>query len=282
MESKCSQCPMSQQCASANFEKPKVNNIKNKVLVLSGKGGVGKSTVAANIAASLSLQGYKTGLLDIDLHGPSIPKLMGLEGQKPEMYEDLLVPVEYSENLKVMSTGLLLDELDSALIWRGPVKQQIISQFVNDVKWDELDYLIIDCPPGTGDEPLSAISALEEVSGAVIVTTPQQLSVSDVRRSVNFCKEMEVPILGVIENMSGYVCPHSGQIVNIFKTDGGKHMAEEMKVPFLGKIPLTPEIVESCDEGKPAVIFGNDEAVKNIFTQAVTAMVEAIRVPLKK
>lgn len=273
---------MSQQCASANFEKPKVNNIKNTVLVLSGKGGVGKSTVAANIAAALSLEGYKTGLLDIDLHGPSIPKLMGLEGQKPEMDEDLLVPVEYSENLKVMSTGLLLDELDSALIWRGPVKQQIISQFVNDVKWDELDYLIIDCPPGTGDEPLSAISALKEVSGAVIVTTPQQLSVSDVRRSVNFCREMDVSILGVIENMSGYVCPHSGQIVNIFKTDGGKHMAEEMKVPFLGKIPLTPEIVESCDEGKPAVIFATDEAVKNIFTQAVTAMVEAIRGHLKK
>jgi len=232
------------------------NKIKNKIVVLSGKGGVGKSTVAANIAMSLAMKGYKTGLLDVDIHGPSIPVILGLENERTQGNEQVLFPCEYGDGLlKVISIALMLDNADDAIIWRGPAKTGVIKQFIENVEWGELDYLIVDCPPGTGDEPLSAIQMLESVTGAVIVTTPQKLAISDVRKSVNFCEKLKVPVLGVIENMSGFVCPECNKTVDIFKSGGGEKMAEDMGVPFLGKIPIDPIIVEAGDSGKPFVYF---------------------------
>jgi len=212
--------------------------IKNKILILSGKGGVGKSTVSVNLAISLALAGKKVGLLDIDIHGPSIPKVLNLEGAKIGSDGQDIIPVEMTNNLKVMSIGFLLQGKDSAVIWRGPRKYHMIKQFLKDVQWGTLDYLIIDSPPGTGDEPLSIVQLLENADGAVIVTTPQEVALSDVRKCINFCGQLNLPVLGVLENMSGFVCPKCGEITDIFKSGGGEKMAEEMNVPFLGKIPI--------------------------------------------
>jgi len=227
--------------------------IRNKIVVLSGKGGVGKSSVAANLAVALSLQGKKTGLLDVDLHGPSIPTMLGIEGKLPASGGGRIEPVSYSENLKVMSVGLLLRDQSEAVVWRGPAKHGVIKQFLAAVEWGDLDYLIVDCPPGTGDEPLSVIQLLDGADGAIIVTTPQDVALTDVRKSVTFCRQMKLPVLGVIENMSGFVCPHCGETVDIFKSGGGKKMADEMNVPFLGRIPLDPAMVSAGDEGAPFV-----------------------------
>ena len=241
-------------------------NIKHKIVVLSGKGGVGKSSVAANLAVALSLRGMKTGLLDVDLHGPSIPTLLGIENRFPTLLGNRLVPVDYSENLKVMSIGLMLNEQDEAVIWRGPAKHGVIKQFLANVVWDDLDYLIVDCPPGTGDEPLSVIQFLDGAEGAIIVTTPQDVALVDVRRSVTFCRQLKLPVIGVVENMSGFVCPHCGETVDIFKSGGGEHMAEEMKVPFLGRIPLDPAMVSSGDAGKPVVEHLADSPTGKAFS----------------
>jgi len=225
--------------------------IKNKVLVLSGKGGVGKSTVAVNLATSISLAGKRTGLLDIDFHGPSIPKLLRLEGRPMEAEDNAIKPIEYSKTMKVMSLGFAMQEQNEAVIWRGPMKHGVIQQFLADVNWGALDYLVVDSPPGTGDEPLSIAQLLADDAKAVIVTTPQEISLSDVRKSIAFCRKVSLPVLGVIENMSGFVCPHCGKSTDIFKSGGGEEMALRMEVPFLGRIPLDHTVVESCDAGKP-------------------------------
>ena len=227
--------------------------IRNKIVVLSGKGGVGKSSVAANLAVALSLQNKKTGLLDVDLHGPSIPTLLGIKEQLSPSDGTRIEPLSYNANLKVMSLGLLLRNQDEAVIWRGPAKHGVIMQFLAAVEWGELDYLIVDCPPGTGDEPLSVIQLLEGINGAIIVTTPQDVALNDVRKSVTFCKQVKLPVIGVVENMSGFVCPHCGKGVDIFKSGGGKRMADEMNVPFLGRIPLDPAMVSSGDKGEPFI-----------------------------
>lgn len=226
-------------------------NIKHKIMVLSGKGGVGKSTVAVNLANSLSQQGNKVGLLDVDIHGPSVPKMLGVEneGILPSKESAEIYPVKVSENLSAMSIGFLLADQDDALIWRGPRKYGVIKQFLKDVAWGKLDYLIIDLPPGTGDEPLAISQMIEDADGAVIVTTPQEVALADVRKSINFCKILELPVLGVIENMSGFTCPECGKITHIFKTDGAEKMCDHMKVPFAGKIPLNAEIVIAGDDG---------------------------------
>ncbi len=231
----------------------KMTRINHKILVLSGKGGVGKSTVAANMAVALSLEGKKVGLLDVDIHGPSIPGILNLNGQKLEAVGETIIPVKMNKNLKVMSIGFMLENNDDAVIWRGPMKYQVIKQFLKDVEWGELDFLIIDSPPGTGDEPLSVIQMLEDADGAIIVTTPQNVAISDVRKGIGFCRKLKLPIIGVIENMSGFICPKCGEVTDIFKSGGGEKMAKEMKVPFLGKIPVDPEIVEACDLGKPYI-----------------------------
>lgn len=245
--------------------KENLSKIKNTIVVLSGKGGVGKSTVAANIATSLSLKGFKTGLLDVDIHGPSIPTILGLEGIRAGSDGHLIMPINYSENLKVISIGFMIEDSTNPIVWRGPMKIGFIKQMISEVAWDELDYLVVDCPPGTGDEPLSIIQTLGSVTGAIIVTTPQKLAVVDVKKSVNFCKKLNTPILGIIENMSGFVCTKCGEKIEIFKSGGGEQMANEMEVPFLGKIPIDLDIVNSDDEGKPFVeYYPNSTTAKDI------------------
>jgi ATP-binding protein involved in chromosome partitioning len=236
-----------------------MENITHKFLVLSGKGGVGKSAIAVNLAVWLSMQNKKVGLLDIDIHGPSIPKLLNLEHKGIRAEGDKIKPICYSETLKIMSIGLLLPNEKNAVIWRGPMKHTLIKQFVTDVCWGKLDYLVVDCPPGTGDEPLSIVQLLENADGAVIVTTPQQIAVIDVKKCITFCKQLNLPVLGVIENMSGLVCPHCQNKIDIFKTGGGEQMAREFNVPFLGSIPIDSDMVSSCDSGQP-FIYSNSQS----------------------
>ncbi|MBN1764337.1 MAG: Mrp/NBP35 family ATP-binding protein [Sedimentisphaerales bacterium] len=237
--------------------------IKHKIIVLSGKGGVGKSTVAANLAVSLSLNGKHVGLLDVDIHGPSIPRLLNLEGRGLEMTGEKMIPTQLSENLKVISIAFLLPHKDSAVIWRGPMKMIIIKQFLKDVEWGKLDFLIIDSPPGTGDEPLSVCQLIPDADGAIVVTTPQELALADVRKSINFCRQLKLNILGVIENMSGFVCPQCGHVTDIFNSGGAEEMARQMEVPFLGRLPIEPQITQSCDEGTPFIYhYGQTETAK--------------------
>jgi Mrp family chromosome partitioning ATPase len=240
-----------------------------KLLVMSGKGGVGKSTVAANLAASLALAGKMVGLLDVDIHGPSIPKLMGLEAEHLVAHGREIVPIEIGGNLKVMSIGFLLSSAADAVIWRGPMKYGVIRQFLKDVEWGPLDYLVIDAPPGTGDEPLSVAQLVGQPAGAILVTTPQDLAVADVRRSVSFCEKVSLPVVGIIENMSGFVCPHCQSMIPLFKTGGGEALAHEMNVPFLGSIPIDPEIVECGDNGIPYAHRFAERMAANKFAEIV-------------
>lgn len=242
--------------------------IKHKIVVLSGKGGVGKSTVAVNLAMALSLAGKRVGLMDVDIHGPSVPTMLGLNGSAVVTEMGQLVPVELGE-LKVMSIGFLLRHQDDAVIWRGPMKMGVIQQFLKDVNWGELDYLIIDSPPGTGDEPLSVCQLIEDLDGAVIVTTPQKVATNDVRKSINFCHQLELPILGVIENMSGFICPHCNENVDVFQSGGGKSMAESMQVPFLGAIPIDLNIVQASDEGLPYLHRFSDTPTAQLFEKVI-------------
>jgi Mrp family chromosome partitioning ATPase/predicted Fe-Mo cluster-binding NifX family protein len=259
----------------------RMKDIKHKVLVLSGKGGVGKSTVAVNLAMSLALAGKKTGLLDIDIHGPSVPNLLGIKNAQIMGGETGLIPVTTKYDLKVMSIGFLLQDQDAPTIWRGPKKHGVIKQFIKDVEWGQLDYLIIDSPPGTGDEPLSIAQLIEDATGAVIVTTPQEIAIIDVRKCISFCREVNVPVLGVVENMSGFVCPKCGETVDIFKTGGGKKMAEEMNVKFLGKIPLDPDVVDASDSGKVFVeTFAHSETAK-AFLKVIKPLLE-LEIPGKE
>lgn len=248
--------------------------VKNKVLVLSGKGGVGKSTVSVNIAASLAASGKKVGLLDIDIHGPSIPKLLKLEGVAATGDENGVHPVDFSENLKVMSIGFLVAEQDDAVIWRGPMKHGVIKQFLTHVAWGELDYLVVDSPPGTGDEPLSIAQLLKDQAQAVIVTTPQDVALSDVRKSITFCKKLELPVMGIIENMSGFVCPHCNASSEIFKSGGGEEMARAMDIPFMGKIPVEPGIVQACDAGQPYISTYSDTATAQAFESVIQPLLK--------
>ncbi|NVN90775.1 MAG: Mrp/NBP35 family ATP-binding protein [Desulfuromonadales bacterium] len=247
--------------------------IKHKIVVLSGKGGVGKSSVAVNLAVTLSRKGFKTGLLDTDLHGPSIPTLLGLEGKLPAQKNGRMQPVSYSDTLKVMSTGLLLQDRTEALILRGPAKHGVIKEFLTSVNWGELDYLVVDCPPGTGDEPLSVIQLLQNVDGAVIVTTPQDLALVDVCKSITFCRHLKLPVIGVVENMSGYACPHCGENADIFKSGGGEQLADKMGVPFLGRIPLDSAMVLAGDDGKPYMGESRDtpaaSAMQKVFEKVL-------------
>ena len=246
-----------------------ISGIKHKIIVLSGKGGVGKSTVATNIAIALSQKGKKVGLIDVDIHGPSIPKMLGLEGAKLRGTEEGMLPVDYSDSLKVMSIGFILRDQKDAIIWRAPLKHSLIRQFLRDVRWEGLDYLIVDSPPGTGDEPLSVVQLLENADGAVIVTTPQDVALTDVKKAITFCRQVNLPIIGVVENMSGFVCPYCGKTADIFKSGGGEKLASEMGVPFLGRIPIEPKIVESGDSGKPYLQYYRDSETSRAFDTTI-------------
>ncbi len=243
--------------------------VKKKYVVMSGKGGVGKSTVSVNLAVSLALQGKKVGLLDVDIHGPSIPTMLGLAGTKLTGSEESIDPVlvDGIPNLKVMSVGFLLESEDAPVIWRGPMKNSIIKQFLKDVTWGKLDYLIIDCPPGTGDEPLSVVQLLGKADGTIIVTTPQDVASIDVSKSIKFAEQVKIPVTGIVENMSGFVCPHCNEVSYIFKEGGGKKLAEEYKVPFLGAIPIDPALGEAGDSGKPYVAQFKDSIISRTYEE---------------
>ena len=271
---KCSSCS---SCNDGSCHEPtakeirflaQMANIKHKILVLSGKGGVGKSTVAVNLAISLAMEGRRVGLLDVDIHGPSIPTMMGLKGSHTEFANDCIIPPEVA-GIKVISVDFFLENTDDALIWRGPMKQGAIQQFLEDVEWGELDFLIIDCPPGTGDEPLSVRQILKGDTRAVVVTTPQEVAAADVRKSINFCEKLDLPVIGVIENMSGFACPHCNTVTNIFKQGGGETLATKAKVPFLGRIPIDPLVAECSDAGVPMVHKYPESAMAKAFVNII-------------
>lgn len=238
--------------------KARLAKIKYKIMVMSGKGGVGKSTVSVSLAAALNALGYQVGIIDADIHGPNIPKMFGMTQRGVESGEDGLIPFEAADGLKVMSVGFLLKNDDDAVIWRAPVKHGMIEQFMSEVSWGDLDFLIIDLPPGTGDEPLSVAHIIGAVDGAVIVTTPQEVALLDSRKSVTFARKLNIPILGIVENMSGLVCPHCGETVDLFKTGGGEQAAKDMGVNFLGRVPIDPMVVVQGDSGKPYVLEVKD------------------------
>ncbi|MEG6584867.1 iron-sulfur cluster carrier protein MrpORP [Dendrosporobacter sp. 1207_IL3150] len=226
-----------------------LKQVNHKLVVMSGKGGVGKSTVATNLAIFLSNQGYRVGLLDVDVHGPSISGLLGLTNLKLNTSGSRIHPYLYNENLEVVSIQGLLNQPDDPLIWRGPLKIGIIRQFLSDVDWGPLDFLIIDSPPGTGDEPLTVAQTIIDCK-AIIVTTPQEIALADVRKSIHFCEKVNMPILGIVENMSGFICPTCGNTHDIFKAGGGEKTASDYKIPFLGRLPIDPSIVTAGDEDR--------------------------------
>ncbi len=255
----------------------RMGRIGHKVMVLSGKGGVGKSTVAVKLAAGLALAGKRVGLLVVDIHGPSIPKLLHLEDARVSGDGTSITPVRMPFGpgmLHVMSIGLLLQGRDDAVIWRGPRKYGVIKQFLTDVDWGTLDFLVIDAPPGTGDEPLSVAQLVEKADGAVIVTTPQELAVQDVRRCIVFCRTLGLPVLGVVENMSGFTCPKCGEQVPVFGSGGGRRMAEDMGVPYLGAIPIEPQVVVSGDSGFPIVREHPHSETAHAFGRIVRSLLE--------
>jgi Mrp family chromosome partitioning ATPase len=250
-----------------------LGKIKHKILVMSGKGGVGKSTVSVNLALGLAKKGHQVGLMDVDLHGPDVIRMLNLKGElEPPATPDALVPpLKYNDNLKVVSLEYMMKDRDEAIIWRGPLKIQAIRQFVADMDWGELDYLIIDAPPGTGDEPLSVAQTIPNVK-AIVVTTPQKVALADVRKSINFCKTVEMDIVGVVENMSGFVCPHCNQTVDIFKTGGGENLARDLDLPFLGKVPMDPKVVIAGDDGAPYLSSDAVSPATEAFAAVVTAV----------
>lgn len=229
--------------------KERMAGITHKLLVMSGKGGVGKTTVSVNIALTLAEKGYTVGLLDTDLHGPNVAKMLGADNAQLVSYDDGIEPFSVLKNLKVVSLSMAGHGPDTPVIWRGPLKIGVIKQFLADVNWGELDYLVVDTPPGTGDEPLTVAQLLPEMDGSIVVTTPQQVAILDSRKSINFSKQLNIPVLGVVENMSGFICPHCGKETPLFGKDGGKLAAEEMEVPFLGDIPIEQALMEAEDKG---------------------------------
>ncbi len=265
-----------QQAAAAQQENAitrSLGKIKNKILVMSGKGGVGKSTVSVNLALALAQKGHQVGLMDVDIHGPDVVRMLDLKGnvEPPESPDGLVPPLKYNENLKVVSLEYMMRDRDEAIIWRGPLKIQAIRQFVSDMDWGELDYLIIDAPPGTGDEPLSVAQTIPNVK-AIVVTTPQKVALADVRKSINFCKTVKMDIIGVIENMSGFVCPHCSETVDIFKSGGGEKLARDMELAFLGKIPMDPKVVMAGDDGTPYLSSDADSPATKAFGGVVSAV----------
>jgi len=252
--------------------------IDHKILVLSGKGGVGKSTVASGLAVALASMGRRVGLLDVDIHGPSVPRLLGLEGSQVTGTEESIKPATTGQGVRVMSVGFLLTGPDDAVIWRGPLKYSLIKQFLKDVEWGSLDYLIVDSPPGTGDEPLAVAQLIDDADGSVIVTTPQMLAVSDVRRSISFSRKVNLPVLGVVENMSGFVCPHCGERSDVFGAGGGETMAEDVGAPFLGSVPIDPAMVVAGDGGGLESYLTGETPGATAFGELVDRLVRLVEV----
>ncbi|MFA5468964.1 MAG: Mrp/NBP35 family ATP-binding protein [Sphaerochaetaceae bacterium] len=263
-------------------EKVKKPTERRTIMVMSGKGGVGKSTVAVNLAISLAKAGLKVGLVDVDIHGPSIPTMLNLPNVTVMQGSDGIQPVILGDlyNLEVMSLGFLLENADDAVVWRGPLKNSLISQFLNDVAWGPLDYLIVDLPPGTGDEPLSVAQQLKGKTEGLLVTTPQAVATVDVARSVNFCRQMEIPVVGVIENMAGFVCPHCNTITAIFRSGGGKALAKHYNIPFLGSLPIDASMGVVGDAGVPYVQRYSDSPIASTYMEIAKTLNETRSVEL--
>lgn len=277
----CISCNTSDQCndtKKAEYQKEQklkqqLKKIKTKIAIISGKGGVGKSTVTANLAMAFAMQGNKVGVLDADIHGPCIPKMLGLKGQTLTGTSDGgFLPVTGRLGIKVASMDFLLKNDETPVIWRGPLKMRLLQQFLSDVIWGELDYLFIDLPPGTGDEPLTVMQLIPEMNGVVIVTMPSEVSEAIVKKSVTFAKQVGVPIIGIIENLSGYVCPGCGKKIDIFRSGGGKRIAQDLAVPYLGKIPIDPKICENSDNGTPFIAANPNQPTAKAFTKIVKKM----------
>ncbi|MCK4388788.1 MAG: Mrp/NBP35 family ATP-binding protein [Desulfobacterales bacterium] len=253
--------------------KDSLSLIKHKFLVMSGKGGVGKTSVAANLAMALSRKGARVGLMDVDLHGPDIPRILGLKGVLEASVDGQISPKPYSENLEMVSVGSMAGDPDKAVIWRGPLKLQVIRQFISGVQWGKLDYLIIDSPPGTGDEPLTVAQTIPDAR-AIIVTMPQEISLDDVRKSINFCITVKMQVFGLIENMSGFVCPHCGKPIDLFGSGGGSRTATAMNIPFLGRIPLDAKMVKCADAGESYMEKYPDSEVTKAYNRIVAKIME--------
>lgn len=255
----------------------KVGRIKHKIAILSGKGGVGKTTVAVNLALAFALNGFRVGLLDVDITGPNVPKMIGKNISLPpaSSSEKGISPIFGPLNMKIMSMGFLLQDEDQPIIWRGPLKMGAIRQFIKDVNWGDLDFLIVDNPPGTSDEPLSILQLLKEAQ-VIVVTTPQEVALLDSRKAVNMAKKMKIPVLGIIENMSGLTCPKCGEKIDLFGQGGGKKASKDLDVPFLGTIPIDPKIREEEDKGEPFIIKHSDSEAAKAFDLIVKKIREKI------
>ena len=267
----CSECAAGSKKPREQLIRCKLDRIKHKVLVMSGKGGVGKSSVASYLSLALAQKGFRVGLMDIDLHGPSIPRMFGIHGRLDITDEKEILPYIYNPNLKIVSIESMLENTDAAIIWRGPLKHGVIQQFLADCRWDDLDFLVIDSPPGTGDEPLS-ISRLIPEAKALIVTTPQEVALADVRKSINFCRKVDLDIVGLVENMSGLHCPHCNEFIPIFSTGGGRKTSKLMSVGFLGELPFDPRVVQGGDRGVPLL----EEDLASPFSKAVDEFAQVV------
>ena len=251
----------------------KYKGVKHTIMVMSGKGGVGKSTVSVNISVTLAKK-FKVGLIDADINGPDDPKMLGVSDAQIEAGDAGIIPVSSKYGVDVISMGFLLPNEDTAVIWRGALRHKAIQQFLEDVAWGERDYIILDMPPGTGDEGLSVAQLVPDADGIIIVVTPQDVALLDARKAMNFATQLKLPVLGIIENMSGFVCPHCGETANIFKTGGGEEAAKKYNVPFLGRIPLVSEVVVSSDNGTPIAV--TDNVVAKIFSDITDRIVEMV------
>jgi len=252
-----------------------LKKIKNKFVVMSGKGGVGKTSVSVNLSIALANKGFKVGLMDVDIHGPDVPRMLGLEGILDINENQKLKPKRYSENLVAVSIESLMPNKDDAVIWRGPIKHSAIQQFIGDVEWGDLDYLIIDSPPGTGDEPLTVAQLIEDAQ-AIIVTTPQEVALADIRKSISFCRTVKMEIFGLIENMSGFECPHCGEMVDLFGMGGGEKTANTAGIPFLGRIPFDPNVVVCGDSGTSYQDKYKDTSVTTSFSKVAEKMAKLV------
>jgi Mrp family chromosome partitioning ATPase len=252
-----------------------LSKIKHKIFVMSGKGGVGKSSISANLATGLADKGFKTGLMDVDLHGPSIFKIMGLSGLLDISQNRKLIPYKHNDNLTVVSMQSLMQDADQAVIWRGPAKTGMIQQFIGQVEWGELDFLIIDAPPGTGDEPLTVVQNIPE-SKAIVITTPQEVALADVRKSINFCQTVKLPVIGLIENMGPFKCPGCNVEIALFKSGGGQKTAETMGIPFLGTLPFSPEVVITSDNGTPIITQNRENDFSMALNQIIANMIQVL------
>jgi ATP-binding protein involved in chromosome partitioning len=283
----CESCQEAESCTDNRkriYEENKLlkirmSKIKHKIAIISGKGGVGKTVTAINLAIAFASHGHdhSVGILDADIHGPCVPKMLGMRGQRLRMGPPGAFPAMGPLGLRVVSMDLLIPDDDEPVIWRGPLKMGAIRQFLSEIVWGELDFLLIDLPPGTGDEPLSVMQLLPEMDGVVIVTIPSEVSQIVVRKSVTFARQLRIPIIGIIENMSGLVCPTCGTDIDIFKTGGGSKIAEEMEVPFLGRIPVDPRICEDSDKGIPFIIEHPDSPATRAFMEIVKKIEESLK-----